>query len=396
MAAKRRKKANTQTIVEGVRLDLVNESLVRKAYREAREAMQAMAEPPMQLPNDDSMSLETVVGTLVLWYRVSSPQEDLCDCSTCGGDSDARLDVCPFCGDAAVDEEPVTESPDTVPEQPAEPSVMTKVGKPKPGKAKGTKSKPKKAAPVEESIVEAEGVEVVDKSALVLADLDEAVMRIDRLKRDAAKGLWDLGVEIKRIVDGNLWKLRLDEAGKGLYRTFQQFCKQELSLSYTHANRLMKVAETFPKETMERHGIGKCSVALYLPKEARDQLLEGAEGKSTSQLSDEAKAIRDGEIDKKPPKGSLTVAMAPGITEIPLMARPKNNARKSSDKPAKSLSDDPWAVEALPNKVHCYYAVIKNKAGELVLRVERRRVSRDEFFPNESEELDDEIEEEED
>jgi len=198
-----------------------------------------------------------------------------------------------------------------------------------------------------------------------------------------------LGVEIKAIVDGGLWRLRTDEAGKSLYRTFQQFCKAELGMGYTHANRLMKVAETFPKETMERIGIAKCSVMLYLPKEAREQLLDGAEEKSTSQLSDEAAQLRDSEAERQPPKGSLTVAMAPGVTEIPLKARPKANARKASDKPARGLGDDPWALEQLPNKVHVYYAVTKNKAGELVLRIERRRVTRDELFHNEVEEGED-------
>lgn len=396
-------------------MDKVNEQLTRQAYREAVKAAEQMSKPPMELPDDGKLDAEGLVQNLVLWYRVTSTAEDLCDCSTCGGDSDARLDACPFCGDSALDEEPEAE-----PAEPAEPAPAK--GKAAKGKAKpekpakkklvrkkkpteapqaaakgsgGTKggkgqapAKPKsqKAPAAGTEVVEAEGVVVVDKGELAESALDDTIVRIENLKKQAAKGIWDLGMEIKDILDRGLWRLRLDDAGKPRYRTFSAFCKAELGMAYSHANRLVGVATAFPKELMERIGIAKCSIALHVPKEARDKLLEGAESKSKAELSAEAAKLKNSELPTTP-KGALTVAMAPGITEIVLHARPKQmGAKKNGDhKPAKSLADDPWGVEQLANKVHVYYVVTRNKKGEIVLRIERRRVTKDQLFVDEVE-----------
>lgn len=415
--ATRRKRvtAKPPAVVEGVRMDKVDEDLVRQAYRDAMKAHASMAEPPMELPDEGDLDLEGLVKNLVLWFRVASPAEELCDCTTCGGDSDARLDACPFCGDAETGTEEAPGDPEEAPEvddagepqeddePPVEPEPEPEerqVGKRKPRPAKnlpappgGSKAPKPAPRPKGQKLAKVQGegeplayeAEVVDKGALLVEDLDASIQRVDQLKRTAASGIWELGQEIKRLLETKLWRLRTDAAGKAQYKTFAQFVKSELDMSYTHANRLMQVASNFSKETMERIGVAKCSIVLSLPPEARTQLLEGADNKSASQLSDEAKQLRDGEAPK-PPRGALTVAMAPGVIEIPLMARPKNNrSTKGSDKPAKSLTDDPWGLEQLPNRVHCYYAVVKNKEGNLVLRVERRRVDSEEMFHDEEE-----------
>lgn len=393
MTTTRRKKnvssKRTTKVVEGVRLDKVKEELVRTAYREAAEAAGEMASPPMELPDEGSLDLEGLVSNLVMWYRAASPKEDLADCTTCGGDSDARLDACPFCGDSEVidagDEE--VHEPEKEPEPEPEVEVQeTPKGRKK--KPTSTRKKKKPAAVVKVNTPPGDPeVELVDKDAHSVEELDEAVVRVDELKRAAALGIWELGQEIKKINEEKLWRLRLDEAGKGLYRTFAAFVKAELGIGYSHAHRLMSAAQAFPKEIMEKVGVAKCSILLSLPPEARAKLQEGADKKSTSQLSEEAKALRDGDRPK-PPKGALTVAMAPGIIEIPMLARPKANARKASEKKAKTMADDPWAVEQLPNQVNVYYGLVKNKKGELVLRIDRRRVRKDDVFagPEEAEE----------
>jgi hypothetical protein len=413
-ARKARSSAKAPKVIEGVRMDKVNEQLTRKAYRDAVSAAEQMSKPPMKLPDDGKLDAEGLVRELVLWYRATSTAEDLCDCSTCGGDSDARLDACPFCGDTALDEDgDAGPAPEPTPEPTPEPA-KGKGGKAKPAKKKLVRKKKPTAAPqaaakgsggakggkgqgsakpepqgrpgASAEVVEAEGVVVVDKGELAEAALDDTIVRIENLKKQAAKGIWDLGMEIKDILDRGMWRLRLDEAGKPRYRTFSAFCKAELGMAYSHANRLVGVATAFPKELMERIGIAKCSIALHVPKEARDKLLEGAESKSKAELSAEAAKLKNSELPSAP-KGALTVAMAPGITEIVLHARPKQmGAKKNGEhKPAKSLADDPWGVEQLANKVHVYYAITRNKKGEIVLRIERRRVTKDQLFVDEVE-----------
>lgn len=430
MATKRKMKPKTAKIVEGVRLEQAKEEIVRKAYKLAAKAASKMSAPPMKLPPADGLDLEGLVRNLVLWYRASTPADSLCDCTTCGGDSDSRLDACPFCGDSETDAEDVEEAtelesvpepePAPAPAKPvkepakakgAKPAKEPKAAEPEPAKPSkpatpiklekpANKAKPlvaldppsKTNAPVVSRIVAVaeDGVEVIDKSAASVEALDESVHRVTTLKNQAAKGIWDIGVEIKRILDEKLWRLRLDANGEALYKTFAQFCKAELEMGYSHANRLMQVASTFPKELMERVGIAKCSIALHVPVEARAKLLDGAESKSKSTLSKEAQALKDSEKPRDP-RVALTVAMAPGVVELDLVIRPKKKgATKQSDVKAKSIEEDPWAFERLPNNVIIYYALLRDREGNLVLRIDRRRVKSDEIFLDEPEGKDEE------
>jgi hypothetical protein len=156
----------------------------------------------------------------------------------------------------------------------------------------------------------------------------------------------------------------------------------------------MQVASTFPKEMMERIGISKCSIMLHLPAEARAKLLESAESKSKSALSKEARELKEGDAPKVP-RTALTVAMAPGIVEIPMMARPKDGVRKTSNVAAVSIDDDPACVEKLPNNVQVRYMVMRDLEGKLVLRIDRRRIQAGKLFDDEAENQDEEEEKDE-
>jgi hypothetical protein len=123
-------------------------------------------------------------------------------------------------------------------------------------------------------------------------------------------------------------------------------------------------------------------VMITLPPDQRNHLARDAGDKTTSELSAEARALRNAE-GVATPRGAITVAMAPGVVELPMKARPKANAKRSSDKAAKSIADDPLAIEELSNNVHVSYTLIQNKAGELVLRIDRRRVNATDVFAKE-------------
>ena len=337
--------------------------------------------------------------------------------------------ICPFCGDnetegeedasepekPAKEEKPAKPSKDKPKEAPKEPAKVVKPAKEDKVKAKeapkpATKPEPKAEKPsklvldpplntnaptVSRVIAKAEdGTEVIDKSGAMVDSLDDSVRKISELKNKSAKGIWDIGVEIQRIFDQKLWRLRVTDKGHATYKTFAQFCKSELEMGYSHANRLMQVASTFPKEMMERIGISKCSIMLHLPAEARAKLLESAESKSKSALSKEARELKEGDAPKMP-RTALTIAMAPGIVEIPMMARPKDGVRKISNVAAFSIDDDPACVEKLPNNVQVRYMVIRDFEGRFVLRIDRRRIQAGKLFEDEPENADEEEEKDE-
>lgn len=49
-------------------------------------------------------------------------------------------------------------------------------------------------------------------------------------------------------------------------------------------------------------------------------------------------------------------------------------------KKAKSVADDPWAIEVLPNNVRVLYTLVQERNGTLTLIVDRRRVNEEALF----------------
>jgi hypothetical protein len=420
-------------IESGVKLDQVDAKVVKSAYVEAAAACEMMSNPPMQLPDPSKLDTRQMVANLVNWFRLTTDEDRIVVCDKCGGDSDEKLPTCPYCGTAGVEgeeqetedrplvkvsskdikakkleksepspEEAIEDEPEKLIEEvdpeieedkaeevidEPEPEPVRVPGRGRPKPAKSPKGKSKSA--IVNSIVETDNgdddprVEVIDRGIATELDLDSAVERINSAKLSAATNIWQMGNDLRIIHERSLWRNRLND-GKPAYKSFKDFCKVELDFSYPHVKRLIAVAEAFPKEVMEKIGVAKCSVMLSLPPAVRKEMVKDADVKSVAQLSDEAKRLRDGEAPAPPPKGSLTVAMAPGIVEIPLVARPKKPGSKVSDKPAKSLTDDPIAIENLPNKVQVTYGLIRRDDGSLMLRITRRRVSTDEVFASEA------------
>lgn len=408
MASKRKMKPRTEKLIEGVKMNHVKDELVRKAYIVAFKASNRMSEPPMKLPKPGDLDLDDVVRNLVLWYRVSTPADSLCECTTCGGDSDSKLDACPFCGDSESEEE--VEAEEEVEEEPAKPAKASKTTKatkaspaPKAEPVKAKKSKEQEPEPVkapskkqkkpslepktkDASIVIAtteDGTEVIDKSALSVCQLDKYIQEINERKISASKDIWFIGKLITIIYQNKLWRLRLNEKLESAYSTWSQFCKAELGMSEAHALKHQQVYANFDSETVERLGFAKCLVELHLPAE----LKEKNRPEKKSHLSKDAEEVLKKEIPKTHPE-ALTVAMAPGIVDLKLNIRQKNGIRKASNVQAMSIDEDPWAVEILPNNVCVYYSVSRDHEGKLVLRVERKRSKRNEIFADVPEEED--------
>ena len=240
-----------------------------------------------------------------------------------------------------------------------------------------------------------EGVAEVAKQ-FSTKDLDEAVSRCDEYKRDAANAAWRLGREIKRIVENRLWMLRAGDDGVA-YRTFKQFVSAELGMSYFNAHRIMQVAEAYTEKQMKEIGVTKCHLMLKLPEDKRKEMLEQTQrdGASAAQVSKQVNELTGKERPKPPPKSGkpLTVAMAQGRVELQLHARPKGREgfpsaeeQKANPNPARSVSEDPFVTEILPNDVRVTYHVIQDTDGTLKLVIERKRAKEDELFPDEDSE----------
>lgn len=249
----------------------------------------------------------------------STPEDKISNCTNCGGDSDIDLPACPYCGDS----ETTTEAGDIL-----------------------TTAEPKPDA-VEVSTVE----------------LDEAVLAFKQKKRNAEVNIWELGAEVARIHDGDLWKTRMLGADPQ-YKTFKMFCGVELGISHTHAYSLIEVAKKFTREQVEQIGVSKLSIIVQLPVDKQAAALNGAAGgKSKAALAAELAASKG--KDKQPDKVTI-MARADRRVKLVMMG-PKG-------KPATELADEPHVEEVHENGVVSRYVVkVDPKTLQVMLIITRRR-----------------------
>jgi len=257
---------------------------------------------------------------------------------TCGGIADVQLEICPYCGDGGEED-----------------SSTAIVG------------------------VGTVAVQIDERA------LDTSVARVQALKSESAGSLWELGSEIKKLHDTDLWKQRTTEKGAPKWRSWGQFCEAELGISPQYAYKLMDVAEVYSREQVRTLGATKLHITLQVPKEHRARLLAEAEkGKSVSELRAEATTIgkvkrdtgrtgKGGAGAHKPgskkggrKKEKITVAALVGRVEVPLY-------KGLTDQPARALTDVPRGTERLLNGVTQVFVVTKDENGQWLLIVERVR-----------------------
>lgn len=181
------------------------------------------------------------VMRLQAFFREHTPKERLADCTICEGVSDINEPHCPYCGDGAGETAIVAE---------AKAMVIT---------------------PVQQ--------------------LDASVKRVHELKARTADSLWELGQEIRRLYDGNLWQYRVHD-GQQTYKQWALFCEKELGLSNTYSYRLMDIASQFTREQVREIGPTKLSMTLKVTNADRVKMLRAAAGGATvSQLRELARDI---------------------------------------------------------------------------------------------------------
>ncbi len=261
-----------------------------------------------------------LAAALKTYFQANTPSERMSECSNCHGDSDIELKACPYCGDSEVSGEG-------------------------------------------QEIVETTATDVV-ANEVSTEELDTAVASFKQKKRHAEASIWELGVEVARIHDGELWKTRM-LGPNPQYRTFKAFCGAELGISHTHAYNLIEVAKKFTREQVEQLGVAKLAIIVQLPPDKQAEALKNADKASKRDLERLA-----AEAKGKPKAPDQVTIMARAGSHVKLTMQGTN----TKGKPATELADEPWVEEEHENGIISRYAIKREpKTGHIKLIITRRR-----------------------
>jgi hypothetical protein len=270
---------------------------------------------------------------LEMYFYERRTQMDVAQCDRCGGLSDAGLPECPYCGEQALlpKDEPPAQAPGT---------------------------------------------------ALAPATLDEEVATIRRSVRVAAENLYAVGTALRRIRDGQLWKARVNATGQPVHRGFYQFVEAEVGYKHAYASRLIGVCEDFDEAHLGRFGVTRLDVARRLPAAQREEFLEGtsnlpARGPELAAAARKAKGTRRSTKAREFPRmesDEMIVTRIPtGMTVVPMFQRPTKPGRVSAPTaPADSITQDPWTMLWLGDKLAVHFRLRRGKTGDFEAIVELR------------------------
>ena len=292
---------------------------------------------------DSSGSIPTKIGRLVahiytmisggptqaefdMWVSENTGNQDVAICEPgCGGISlISEFEFCPFCGDSAINAAPGDDV--------------------------------KKKLAVQRSL-----------EVLTQDDLDQNVNEINVLKTRIAENYYELGVALRNNEEKCLWALRKKPSGEPKYKNFEAWVRNEVKMGRTQAMKCISVVEHFTEEDVKRIGHTKLAIALQVPQQYREAIVERAEQGASKRELEQAVA----EIKGKPKSSTITVALALVDQFIPMMARPDSFDAESE--PACCIADEPWCSEELSNGVVQSFRVLENSDGNLVLQVRRHR-----------------------
>jgi len=324
------------------------------------------------------MALINKAGLLQIHYRKTVSLADLAECDRCGAASSLAEDRCPFCGEGqgapgapVVEPKPKAKRAKNV--NPSQAIVTTP----------GPKTEP----------VSAELVTVNETEAL--AKLDQTVKEIVALKAGADATQWLLGQKIREVYEESPWRLRRDDKSKPLYKSFGQFCAEEIELSAAYCYKLIDVAKFFTEQQVRSLGSTKLYPALKVPESDRPAFVTKIEKNSLSlrDILTEVKQLTPARRDtgRRPtpdgtpggnrgqsrhlPEGALTVVIATGVKSLPMYCRPTTGkiTELGDQKKAKSIDDKPICVYDLPGDLRMIFQVLEGSTG-LVLKIETQKI----------------------
>lgn len=281
-------------IVEGINLKKIDQKIARASAKKfgVKEAKA-----------NGSGSLATLVKDLKA--KLEDSDGDVGKCSVCGAPWPAELDSCPFCGE--TDNESHSEESERGEESSAAASSV--IG--------GTASEEPPESPSALAVVDhapatilGGGTEGRVSGPQTEQDLDHAVAMINVGKQHASKGMAQVILTLKRIIDTNLWKLRTSDEGTPLYKSWTEFANKELEFSRTYAERLLKVEKQFGRQLIEELGVNKLIVVVQAPADKKSELIAQARaGLSRQKLQAKAKEL-NASAGKNPGRGKAAAAPA--------------------------------------------------------------------------------------
>jgi hypothetical protein len=222
---------------------------------------------------------------------------------------------------------------------------------------------------------------------LTAGDLDKAVAKIKKLQGDGYANYWNLAHEILVVNKKFLWRLRKDEKGAPVYKSFDAWVHHELNMSPTHAYSAMEIAQKYssPEEIRELGGKTKAALILKAAEKDQPKLREKAKAGATKRelekdvaasrkkngspkRSQQAKAGAAGKAaqQKTKAKEKITVANIVGSRTIKLYKKPQS--MKGIEWPgdlrrASAAKDLPFGRLELQPGVVQWFSVIQKDDG---------------------------------
>lgn len=202
----------------------------------------------------------------------------------CGGESPGDLVGCPFCGtgDAAA-EEKESEAKEKKPPK-DRPSTKGKLA------LVPSHVPPGGGGPVQKLAEKFAGFPTTSK----LDSVDASVRRIEELKAQGAKSLWQIGDELRNVYERETWRQRHAEGdpSKLAYRSFNAWVEKECHFTTRYALELINVAAAFTEDEVIEVGVTKLEVIARVPDEWKGLLLERVKkGMKRAELVEQAKAL---------------------------------------------------------------------------------------------------------
>jgi hypothetical protein len=237
------------------------------------------------------------------------------------------------------------------------------------------------------------------RPALTEKQLDEELARYREAASAMGVSSYLVGLSIVRLRD-HLWQQRLVE-GKPKYKSWNQYVAEELEISTSLANRMIRVVQNFTQDQFVKFGVQVLKVLVAAPKEEHELLLAQAEkGATTRELEAEVRKIRDnngiavietGTTEENKKKGrsspsaattaaaatarkketaAITLGMKGEQATVRFLARTKPG---EPERAAKTIEDQPYAVLECINGVNLYIAIKVRPTGEWEAKLTAKR-----------------------
>jgi hypothetical protein len=222
------------------------------------------------------------------------------------------------------------------------------------------------------------------------SDLDKRVMRCRLLKAEGAIAMWKLGAEIDAIHTEETWAQRMLEDGKTpAYKSFDQFCKQELGMTHGNAFELMDLSHHYDEGEIGEFGTKKLTLLLRAPEpskaELKETIVRGGTVREVQAALKDAK-VKHGLTDTKrdtgrtktnapaTPKKRDKVSVAFAFANRTARFFTRATLRDDEPKGAKRVAEEPMAYIELTNRVTLFFRLFQDPKGDLMLGM---RVKRD-------------------